>query len=127
MSVTIGSPGWLAQLIPADDVAARAMAVLRMQPGDADQERITQAAASALEKIEGYLDRDADPIVDPAPETIIQAATQVTIEAYRRKDAPFGVLNTWAEADYGPIRIGPDWVKGVETDLWSYRGSFGVG
>jgi hypothetical protein len=52
---------------------------------------------------------------------------QVTVELYRRKDAPFGVLNSWSENDVGPVRIGTDPLKGVEHLLAPYAHRYGVG
>jgi hypothetical protein len=47
---------------------------------------------------------------------------------YRRKDATFGVLNTWTNADFGPVRVSTDWLKSVESMLHPYmRDHYGVG
>ena len=52
----------------------------------------------------------------------------VTVEVFRRKDTTFGVLNTWSSADFGPVRVSTDWLKGVESLLHPYmRDSYGVG
>ena len=59
---------------------------------------------------------------------MIDATVLVTVEVYRRKDATFGVLNTWTGSDFGPVRISTDWLKGVESMLHPYmRDHYGVG
>lgn len=127
MTTAISAPGWLATLIPVDTVADGAMAVMRLAPTDPDASRVTECAAAALEMVEGYLDRDTDPLVEPAPQALVNGCVYATVEIYRRKDAPFGVLNSWSDSDLGPVRISNDWLKSVEYLLAPYRASFGVG
>jgi hypothetical protein len=99
-----------------------------MDDADPDADRVDAAAASALELAEGYLDRDDDPLTDPVPQALTTACVNVTIELYRRKDAPFGVLDSWStSSEFGPVRIGTDWLKGVEYLIDPYRNSFGIG
>ena len=102
------------------------MAVLRMDPADPDAPRVLEAATSAIRLVDEYLDRADDPIVPPTPQPVLDAAVQVTVEAYRRKDAPFGVLNSWSENDLGPVRIGTDALKGVEPQLDPFAHRYGV-
>jgi hypothetical protein len=102
------------------------MDVLRMDPTDDDSDRVFQAAESAVLLVNDYLDRDDDPIVAPPPQPVTDACVQVTVEAYRRKDAPFGVLNSWSESDIGPVRIGTDPLKGVEQILAPFAHRYGV-
>jgi hypothetical protein len=127
MPTTISAHGWLATVIDPATVAAGAMAVMRLESADPDSGRITECAAAALELVEGYLDRDDDPITAPAPQALYTGCVYATIEIYRRKDAPFGVLNSWSDSDIGPVRISTDWLKSVEHFLSPYRASFGVG
>jgi len=128
MTTTITQPGWLAVLIPAADVADEARRVMRMDPADPDAYRVEAAATATLELVEGYLDRDDDPIGPPAPNALRVACVNTTVEMYRRKDAPFGVLDSWStSSEFGPVRIGTDWLKGVEYLIDPYRNSFGIG
>jgi hypothetical protein len=115
-------PGWSD---PAT-ITAAALAVLRLDPTDADAVRVESAARSALFLVDDYLDRADDPLVSPAPQPVTDATVQVTCELYRRKDAPFGVLNSWSESDIGPVRIGTDPIKGVELLLAPYAHRYGV-
>lgn len=118
----VGVPAWADVL----DIAAQALAVLRMDPTDQDAPRVEGAALSAVQLVDTYLDRADDPLVAPPPQPVNDAAVQVTVELYRRKDAPFGVLNSWSENDVGPVRIGTDPIKGVEQMLSPYAHRYGV-
>lgn len=111
-------------------IAAAAMAILDLPTGDPATEQVEQAALVALELVDGYLGTPEpswpDPTVAPAP--VIEATVLVTVEIFRRKDTTFGVLNTWSSADFGPVRVSTDWLKGVESLLHPYmRDSYGVG
>lgn len=52
------------------------------------------------------------------PEPVRQACLQVAAEVWKRREAPFGIAQT---ADFGPIRIGSDAVRGVQSLLDPYR------
>jgi len=111
-------------------IAAAAMAILDLPAADPAQAQVEQAATVALYLVDEYLGEPEpswpNPAVAPAP--VIEATTLVTVELYRRKDATFGVLNTWSSADFGPVRISTDWIKGVESMLHPYmRDHYGVG
>lgn len=116
-------PAWA----DANTVAQMAMKVLRMEDTHTDMVRVERAAASAIELVDLYLDRADDPLVQPTPPPILDAAVQVTVEVYRRKDAPFGVLQGFSDTDVGPVRIGSDALKGVESLLMPYAHRYGVG
>lgn len=107
-------------------IALAAAGVLRINPNHEDFDRLQASAESAIREVDRYLDRADDPIVSPTPRPIIDASVQVTIEMYRRKDAPFGVLNSWSDTDMGPVRIGTDPMKGVEQMLMPYAHRYGV-
>jgi hypothetical protein len=111
-------------------IAAAAMAILDLPAGDSAQPEVEQAASVALFLIDEYLGAPEPPWADPtvAPSPVTEAATLVTVELYRRRDATFGVLNTWSTADFGPVRVSTDWLKGVESLLHPYmRDHYGVG
>jgi hypothetical protein len=124
MTVT-PAPPWTEDLT---EVISRAMAVLRLESGDQDEQRVAEAAAAAAGLVDDYLDRGADYFTTgDLPEPVLGATVQATVEIYRRKDAPFGVASGWSVTDeMGPLRIGTDWIKGVETQISPYRLSFGV-
>jgi hypothetical protein len=111
-------------------IAAAAMAILDLPAGDPAAPAVEAAATTALYLVDEYLGAPepawSNPVVAPAPVT--EATVLVTVEIYRRKDATFGVLNTWSGADFGPVRVSTDWLKGVESLLHPYmRDHFGVG
>jgi hypothetical protein len=121
------SPTTLPSWADVDAIVAAALAVLRLDPTDEDADRVESTATSAVLLVDTYLDRADDPLVAPAPQPVTDAAVQVTVELYRRKDAPFGVLNSWGESDVGPVRIGTDPLKGVEQMLAPYAHQYGIG
>lgn len=102
--------------------------VLRIDPTDDDADRIEQLIPTAADLIETFLDRDTDPLpaAPPMHPLVRTGMTNVTIELFRRKDAPFGVLNAWS-ADEGPVRITTDPLRGVRKILLPLKQRFGVG
>lgn len=107
-------------------IAAAALVMMGMAPDDPDAPAVTTAADAAIELVDDYLGNTDLPT--PAPTAVIEATTIVTVEVYRRKDAIFGVLNGWSSADFGPVRVSTDWLKGVEAMLHPFmRTSFGIG
>jgi hypothetical protein len=121
-----GNPAGVPSWADPADIAAKALAVMRLDPADVDAARVESAAVSAMQLVDDYMDRADDPLVLPTPQPVEDATVQVTIELFRRKDAPFGVLNTWSESDVGPVRIGTDPMKGVEMLLAPYAHRYGV-
>jgi hypothetical protein len=113
---------WLDELV----IGARARQAMNMPDGDADASSVDAAATVAIELLVEYI--GADDLPRPAPSPVSEAAVLVAVELYRRKDAVFGVLNSWTSADFGPVRISTDWLKAVESLVHPYmRDSFGVG
>jgi hypothetical protein len=109
-------------------IAAAAMAQLGLSSADPDAASVTTAATSAILLVDGYLGTPDMAFPEPAPQPIIDATVGITVEVYRRKDAAYGVLNTWSGPDFGPVRISTDWLKGWESVLHPYmRDSFGIG
>lgn len=109
--------------IPATTAAA--LEILRLDTDDEDAGRVETCATVACTAIDHYLDR-CDPLPSPGPPDVMQAAAMTTVEIYRRKDAPFGVLNSWSPDDYGPVRIGVDWLNGVRFLLLPYKCAWGI-
>ncbi len=113
-------------LIPFDvaAVASEALAILRLTDQDADAGRVADYAAAAVEVIEAFLD-PCEAWTD-VPEAVQRAAAFVTVEEYRKKDAPFGVANAWSPDDYGPVRISGDWLGGVRYLLLPFKCAWGI-
>jgi len=121
-----GVPAWGDPVV----IAAAAMAILDLPAGDPATAQVEAAATSALYLVDEYLGEPEPAWPDPttAPPPVIEATTLVTVELFRRRDATFGVLNTWSTADFGPVRVSTDWLKGVESLLHPYmRDHYGVG
>jgi hypothetical protein len=109
-------------------IANATLLALDMRPDDPDVGRIETASTSAILLVDEYLGTPDQPWPDVTPQPVIDATVLVAVELYRRKDATFGVLNTWTNADFGPVRISTDWLKGVEAMLHPYmRDHYGVG
>lgn len=115
-------PGWATP----SDIAARALAVLRLGTGDVDVPAVETSAVAALLLIDDFLDRRDDPVIAPAPAPLTAAAVQTTVRLYRSKDSPFGILQSWSESDIGPVRVPEDWVKGVESLIRPYAHRYGA-
>lgn len=108
-------------------VAEAAMAVLRLQTGDIDEARLASKARVALAEIAIFLDSDGSTAwPDPLPEPLTDAAVSLTVELYRRKDAPFGVLNAWSPDDIGPVRIAADWLIPIAYQVNPYKQRWGL-
>jgi hypothetical protein len=128
----VSAEAWPGYVLPTwttvDAIAAAALAELGLSSTDPDAARVTAAATSAILLVDGYLGTPETPLPSPTPQPIIDATVLVTVEQYRRKDAAFGVLNGWSSADFGPVRISTDWLKGVESILHPYmRDHYGIG
>lgn len=110
----------------AETIGAAARKSMSMRDTDPAAPDVDAFAASAVELVQNYLGNDELP--EPFPGPIVDALVLVTVESYRRKDAAFGVLNTYSSSDFGPVRISTDWLKGVESLLHPYmRDSYGIG
>jgi len=119
----VAVPVW----VDADQVLADVLDVLRLPPTDDDSDRIAALIPAAAELIKTYLDRDTEelPAAPPMHPLIQTAMTNCTIELYRRKDAPFGVLNSWSP-DEMVVRISTDPLRGVMKILLPLKLQFGV-
>jgi hypothetical protein len=105
------------------EIASDALDILRLQPEDPDADRVVDAAVVACALVDQELDT-AEPM-DPIPAPVNYAAVLVTIELYRRKDAPFGVLNAWSVDDV-LIRLSADTLRSVRRLLLPFKQRFGV-
>lgn len=114
--------------VDEDQVLTDVLDVLRLPASDDDSDRIAALIPAAASLIETYLDRDAAdelPAAPPMHPLIQTAMTNCTIELYRRKDAPFGVLNSWS-SDEMVVRISTDPLRGVMKILLPLKLQFGV-
>jgi len=107
-----------------ESVASSALDILRLDPTDEDAERINTAAQSATELVDSLLDYAVAPVLIPGP--VFDSAVNLTVELYRKKDAPFGVTDSWS-SDGSSVFISADVFRGVRSTLWRYKSRFGVG
>jgi hypothetical protein len=76
-----------------EDVAAKALAILRLDGTDIDAGRVSDQAVVAC----GQVDHDVDKLAAAPPSpAMIDSAVATTIALYRRKDAPFGQADAWS-------------------------------
>ena len=108
-----------------NDVAEQALAVLRMETDDVDAGRVTDAAEVATVRLDGYLDA-IEPLDTSTMPDLVQAAVELTVEVYRTKDAPWGVLDAWS-ADTVPVRISSDRLRSIRGLVVPRKVRFGVG
>lgn len=109
----------------AFDVHDRALSVLRLDADDVDADRVGQLVEVAVQLVAQHLGQAAPWTPGNVPAPVLEAATTVTIELYRRKDAPFGVLNAWG-ADGSSVRVARDPLAGVTHLLDPYRERWGI-
>jgi hypothetical protein len=100
-----------------------AASMLRMSSTDPDiAGRLVPLATAVTELIDQHLVVHPDPL----PESVNQAAIQATVDAYRRKDAPFSYTGGWG-ADGIAVRVDRDWLSSVLYLLQPWRSGFGCG
>jgi hypothetical protein len=107
-------------------IAARALDVLRLEEADDDAGRINLAVAEAVGLLDAELDLEVayvDTASIPAP--VNGAAVTLTVELYRRKDAPFGVTDSWSP-DGAVLRLSSDVLRGVRSALAPFVGRRGI-
>ena len=121
-SETVPSPAPLPFDTPA--IAGAALDVLRLDPTDEDAARVEEAAVRACELVSLELDYSVAPAT--VPPIAVGAAVTLTVELYRRKDAPFGVTDSWS-VDGTSLRISSDVMRGVRSELAKIRSRWSVG
>lgn len=124
----------------APAIASAALEQLRLAGVDMDAGRIASKAPAACSSIDQYLELRAVagrvtytvggvPIVSyasgDAPADVLEAAVQLTVELYRRKDAAFGVLNAWSPTGEA-LRISGQQLAGVASLLEPWREGWGI-
>jgi len=102
------------------------LTTLRLDPSDPDAPIVTDAMYAAVALIDQYLDRAVPLPGPPPPAPVQQAVEQLTIELYRRKDAPFAMLNTTLpEQDLALDISGTGTLQPVTALLQPYRQRWG--
>lgn len=114
--------------VDPDQVLIDVLDVLRKTSSDVDADRIEALIPTAADLVQAYLDRDADPLPDAPPmhPLVRTAMTNLTVELFRRKDAPFGVLNAWSPDDIA-LRVSSDPLRGIVGILLPLKKGFGIG
>jgi hypothetical protein len=123
----------------APEIAEAARGMLRLAADDRDIGRLELCARGALTMIDHRLLLRTHPdrpqltvggltwntyAVEDVPADVLSAAIQLTGEEFRRKDAPFGVLNA-ASANAVPMYVSRDRLAGVDSLLAPYVEGFG--
>jgi hypothetical protein len=110
-----------------EDIASRALAILRLDDTDDDAPRVQTAAIEATELADQFLDYAETPWTSSSeiPAPVVGGAVNLTVELYRRKDAPFGVADAWS-IDGALVHLSADVLKGVRGMLRPYRSRRGV-
>lgn len=124
------------------EIVAGALEQLRLAGDDHDAGRLTRKVPAAfiaidldleLRRVAGRIEYAVAPghtvVTYPAtgvPSSLLEAAVQLTVELYRRKDASFGVLNAWSPSGEA-LRISRDQLAGVDSLLAPFREGWGIG
>lgn len=111
-----------------DQAAADACTVLRLATTGVDYDAMLVQAHAAGDRICLHLDRlDPIPGVEPGvpPASLRVAHANVTVELWRRKDAPSGVANSWAP-DLVGTGYGADPLAGSYHLIDPYKGRWGA-
>lgn len=124
MALDTDVPAWVDPVVVLADV----LDILRLPTGDDDVDRIDAIIPSAAALVNAKLDQIQAEELPPAPPMhplVRTAMANVTIELYRRKDAPFGVLNGWSP-DEMAIRINTNPIRGVLHILLPLKQQWGI-
>lgn len=116
-------PAWVDPTVVLADV----LDVLRLPATDDDADRIEALIPSAARLVEDFIDRGDNPLPDAPPmhPLVRTAMANITIELYRRKDAPFGVLNGWSP-DESVVRINTNPLRGMLHVLLPLKVQWGI-
>lgn len=100
---------------------------LNLAANDPDLPWLGQLADSVVELVNLYLDGPAPPFNEQGAvkPSITTACVLALIDAYRRKDATFGIIGAWSP-DGVALRVSRDWLDGVKASLQPHRVRFGV-
>lgn len=124
------------------EITARALAQRRLGGGDMDAGQFVDLVPTACSMIDQRLELRAVagrvryvvggvPVIayapGDAPAQVVDAAVQLTLELYDRKDARFGVLTSASAAFGEPVRVSRDRLAGVEGLLEPFVEGWGIG
>jgi hypothetical protein len=102
---------------------------LRMTEQDPDLDWLRRLSAAIMGRIADHLDAvvpfDADPATVAIPDPVTEACITALVEAYRRKEAAFGIIGAW-DANGVAMRVSRDWLDPVYAALQPYRQRFGL-
>ena len=100
---------------------------LGLSPTDPDLPWLGMLADSVIALVDEYLDSPDPPFntTGPVPPALTSSCVLALIDAYRRKDATFGIIGAWSP-DGVALRVSRDWLDGVKAALQPYRQRFGV-
>lgn len=107
-----------------DRALSDALSILRLPASDLDKDRLAICVTEACELISNELDR-ADAPIEGDPATLRMVHAELSVELYRRKDAPFGVLNAWSPDEIA-LRIPGDPLAGFRARLLPWKLDYGV-
>lgn len=126
----------------AAEITAAALEQRRLAGNDIDAGQIAGKVPAACSAIDHRLDLrpvagrvqyvvGGVPVITyapgDAPGPILDAAVQLTLDLYDRKDARFGVL-TSASASFGePVRVSRDQLAGIESLIAPFVEGWGIG
>lgn len=117
----LADSGWLDPVATYEAV----LVTLRITQSDPDAAGIMAAMSSAVELVNQYLDRRT-PLPGPPPPAPVQTAVeQLTVELYRRKDAPFNILNATVPEDVPVDITGVGSIQSVAPLLQPYKQRWG--
>ena len=105
-------------------ITAAALAVLRLDPADADAARVGDAAVQAVEQIDQFLDQSV-PINATAVQSLVGGAVDLTVSLYRRKDAGTGIAASYTPG--GTAAVDTDPLAKVALMVLAWKDRFGVG
>lgn len=99
---------------------------LTLSETDPDLPWLAQLADAVVELITSYIDPPAGSTAPATvPPSVTTSSVLALIDAYRRKDATFGIIGAWSP-DGVALRVSRDWLDGVKASLQPHRAQFGV-
>jgi hypothetical protein len=101
---------------------------LNLAVNDPDIPWLGMLADSVIELISEYVDNPGDGPIDAGGNvkpSVTTSSVLALIDAYRRKDATFGIIGAWSP-DGVALRVSRDWLDGVKASLQPHRARFGV-
>lgn len=102
---------------------------LRMPETDPDVDWLRRLSMAIMARVADHLDGatpfDADPATVAIPDPVTEACITALVEAYRRKEAAFGIVGAW-DSNGVAMRVSRDWLDPVYATLQPYRVQFGL-